>query len=105
MSWSTPLLLLQGTANQLHKCIVSSPSGRGVFDGNVKVNRFAQRSDAGQLSRNLLLAPRWVAGCGVHGRRMRVGQARGVAGGQPLRVLCWVGHHSWYAAAHRCDDS
>ncbi|KAG2445647.1 hypothetical protein HXX76_000257 [Chlamydomonas incerta] len=46
-----------GTANQLHKCIVSHASGRGVFDGNVKVNRLAQKTDAGQLSRNLLLVP------------------------------------------------
>ena len=51
-------LLLQGQANQLHKCIVTSSSGRGVFDGNVRVGRYAQRTDAGQLSRNLLLAPR-----------------------------------------------
>ncbi|KAJ9519025.1 hypothetical protein QJQ45_026297 [Haematococcus lacustris] len=48
----------EGVAKQLHKCIVASASGRGVFDGNVKVNRLAQRSDAGQLSRNLLLANR-----------------------------------------------
>ena len=27
----------RGEANQLHKCIVSAPTGRGVFDGNVKV--------------------------------------------------------------------
>lgn len=47
-----------GEANQLHKCIVSSASGRGVFDGNVKVNRLAQKTDAQQLSRNLLLVPR-----------------------------------------------
>lgn len=47
-----------GEANQLHKCIVSSPSGRGVFDGNVRVNRLAQKTDAQQLSRNLLLVPR-----------------------------------------------
>ncbi|GIL47358.1 hypothetical protein Vafri_4195 [Volvox africanus] len=46
-----------GTANQLHKCIVSHASGKGVFDGNVKVNRAAQKTDAGQLSRNLLLVP------------------------------------------------
>ena len=48
----------RGEADQLHKCIVSSASGRGVFDGNVKVNRMAQKTDAGQLSRNLLLVPR-----------------------------------------------
>jgi len=48
----------KGEANQLHKCIVSAPTGRGVFDGNVKVNRFAQKTDAGQLSRNLLLVPK-----------------------------------------------
>jgi Fe-S cluster assembly protein SufD len=102
----------RGEADQLHKCIVSHASGRGVFDGNVKVragggpaggvggregacsagrvgacvgrsrmrrprllltchpspcgpapeppkvNRMAQKTDAGQLSRNLLLVPR-----------------------------------------------
>ncbi len=48
----------QGAADQLHKCIVTAPSARGVFDGNVRVGRLAQRTDAGQLSRNLLLAPR-----------------------------------------------
>lgn len=37
---------------------MSSASGRGVFDGNVKVNRLAQKTDAQQLSRNLLLVPR-----------------------------------------------
>jgi Fe-S cluster assembly protein SufD len=29
-----------------------------VFDGNVRVNRLAQKTDAQQLSRNLLLVPR-----------------------------------------------
>lgn len=48
----------EGTSDQLHKCIVAHSSARGVFDGNVQVNRMAQRTDAGQLSRNLLLAPR-----------------------------------------------
>ena len=33
-------------------------AGRGVFDGNVKVERAAQQTDAKQLSRNLLLVPR-----------------------------------------------
>lgn len=32
--------------------------GRGVFDGAVKVEQKAQKTDAGQLSRNLLLVPR-----------------------------------------------
>lgn len=27
----------RGKADQLHKCIVSHSTGRGVFDGNVKV--------------------------------------------------------------------
>ena len=36
----------------------SIPAGRGVFDGNVKVERAAQQTDAKQLSRNLLLVPR-----------------------------------------------
>eukprot|EP00898_Chlorokybus_atmophyticus_P009115 jgi/Chlat1/9204/Chrsp97S00714 len=48
----------RGQVRQLHKCIVTDSTGRGVFDGNVKVNRYAQQTDAGQLSRNLLLAPR-----------------------------------------------
>ncbi|KAK9826208.1 hypothetical protein WJX81_008547 [Elliptochloris bilobata] len=47
-----------GTAAQLHKCIVAAASGRGVFDGNVRVERLAQKTDAAQLSRNLLLVPR-----------------------------------------------
>jgi Fe-S cluster assembly protein SufD len=37
---------------------VSAASGKGVFDGSVKVNRLAQKTDAQQLSRNLLLVPR-----------------------------------------------
>ena len=48
----------EGTTDQVHKCIVSHASGRGVFDGNVQVNRLAQRTDAGQISRNLLLVPK-----------------------------------------------
>eukprot|EP01026_Neomeris_dumetosa_P057701 TRINITY_DN5327_c0_g1_i2.p1 TRINITY_DN5327_c0_g1~~TRINITY_DN5327_c0_g1_i2.p1 ORF type:complete len:488 (+),score=37.20 TRINITY_DN5327_c0_g1_i2:176-1639(+) len=47
-----------GEADQLHKCIVTHSSGRGVFDGNVKVERQAQKTDAKQLSRNLLLVPK-----------------------------------------------
>mmetsp|Transcript_19381 Transcript_19381/g.41937 ORF Transcript_19381/g.41937 Transcript_19381/m.41937 type:complete len:485 (+) Transcript_19381:93-1547(+) len=48
----------RGKANQLHKCIASHSTARGVFDGNVKVNKLAQQTDARQLSRNLLLVPR-----------------------------------------------
>lgn len=48
----------EGVADQIHKCIVAADTAKGVFDGNVKVNRMAQKTDAGQLSRNLLLAPR-----------------------------------------------
>lgn len=33
-------------------------AGRGIFDGSVKVERLAQKTDAKQLSRNLLLVPR-----------------------------------------------
>ncbi len=47
-----------GSASQLHKCIVTHATGRGVFDGSVKVNRLAQHTDAAQLSRNLLMVPR-----------------------------------------------
>ena len=48
----------EGTTDQTHKCIVSAATGRGVFDGNVQVNKKAQRTDAGQISRNLLLVPK-----------------------------------------------
>jgi len=47
-----------GHAEQLHKCIAAHPSSRAVFDGNVRVNRLVQKTDAQQLSRNLLLTPR-----------------------------------------------
>ena len=42
----------------LCRCIVAAGTGRGVFDGNVRVEQKAQKTDAGQLSRNLLLVPR-----------------------------------------------
>lgn len=48
----------RGFSRQLHKCIVAHSSGQAVFDGNVKVNREAQQTDAGQLTRSLLLEPR-----------------------------------------------
>lgn len=48
----------EGVADQLHKCIATSSTAQGVFDGNVRVNRMAQQTDAQQLSRNLLLVPR-----------------------------------------------
>ncbi|KAJ4848023.1 hypothetical protein Tsubulata_009356, partial [Turnera subulata] len=45
-------------SRQIHKCIVAHSQGQAVFDGNVKVNRYAQQTDAGQLTRTLLLEPR-----------------------------------------------
>lgn len=45
------------TANQLHKCIIDD-SARAVFNGKVFVPKQAQQTDAGQLSRNLLLSPK-----------------------------------------------
>ncbi|KAI4377958.1 hypothetical protein MLD38_015508 [Melastoma candidum] len=48
----------RGYSRQLHKCIVAHSQGQAVFDGNVKVNRYAQQTDAGQLTRSLLLEPR-----------------------------------------------
>ncbi|KAJ6394126.1 hypothetical protein OIU77_023369 [Salix suchowensis] len=48
----------RGHSQQLHKCIVAHSQGQAVFDGNVKVNRYAQQTDAGQLTRSLLLEPR-----------------------------------------------
>eukprot|EP00897_Mesotaenium_endlicherianum_P010116 jgi/Mesen1/9132/ME000058S08633 len=48
----------RGQTRQLHKCIVTDSTGHAVFDGNVRVNRYAQQTDAGQLSRSLLLKSR-----------------------------------------------
>ncbi|KAL3645644.1 hypothetical protein CASFOL_010824 [Castilleja foliolosa] len=48
----------RGVTRQLHKCIVAHSQGQAVFDGNVQVNRDAQQTDAGQLTRSLLLQPR-----------------------------------------------
>ncbi|KZV40965.1 hypothetical protein F511_25690 [Dorcoceras hygrometricum] len=48
----------RGFCRQLHKCIVAHSQGQAVFDGNVQVNRDAQQTDAGQLTRTLLLKPR-----------------------------------------------
>lgn len=48
----------RGYSRQLHKCIVAHSQGQAVFDGNVRVNRYAQQTDAGQLTRSLLLEPR-----------------------------------------------
>ncbi|KAG4993299.1 hypothetical protein AAZX31_11G041500 [Glycine max] len=48
----------RGYSRQLHKCIVTHSQGQAVFDGNIKVNRYAQQTDAGQLTRTLLLEPR-----------------------------------------------
>ncbi|KAK9091181.1 hypothetical protein Sjap_024358 [Stephania japonica] len=48
----------RGYSKQLHKCIVAHEAGQAVFDGNVRVNRFAQETDAGQLTRTLLLEPK-----------------------------------------------
>ena len=40
---------------RMRRCIVAAGTGRGVFDGSVRVERAAQKTDAAQLSRNLLL--------------------------------------------------
>ncbi|KAK3023172.1 hypothetical protein RJ639_043481 [Escallonia herrerae] len=48
----------RGFSRQLHKCIVAHSLGEAIFDGNVQVNRHAQQTDAGQLTRSLLLEPR-----------------------------------------------
>ena len=47
-----------GVAKQLHKCIAAVPGAKCVFNGGVTLHRAAQRTDAQQLSRALLLAPR-----------------------------------------------
>jgi Fe-S cluster assembly protein SufD len=45
-----------GTANQLHKCIVDG-KGHAIFNGRVCVPKAAQLTNASQLNRNLLLSP------------------------------------------------
>lgn len=47
-----------GEADQLHKAIAAAATSRAVFDGGVRVGRAAQRTNAQQLSRNLLLSRR-----------------------------------------------
>lgn len=47
----------EGSLDQLHK-VVADDAGRSVFNGAVRVPREAQRTDAAQLSRSLLLSDR-----------------------------------------------
>ena len=47
----------EGRLEQLHK-VVAEEAGRSVFNGAVRVPRAAQRTDAAQLSRSLLLSDR-----------------------------------------------
>jgi FeS assembly protein SufD len=47
----------EGRLDQLHK-VVADAAGRSVFNGAVRVPRPAQRTDAAQLSRSLLLSER-----------------------------------------------
>ncbi|MEY3751009.1 MAG: Fe-S cluster assembly protein SufD [Cyanobacteriota bacterium] len=47
----------EGQLDQLHK-VVAAGQGRSVFNGAVRVPRAAQRTNAAQLSRNLLLSDR-----------------------------------------------
>lgn len=47
----------EGRLDQLHK-VVANDAGRSVFNGAVRVPRPAQRTDAAQLSRSLLLSER-----------------------------------------------
>ncbi len=44
-------------SHQLHKCIVDG-NGRAVFNGKIFVRQYAQKVDAYQLNRNLLLSPK-----------------------------------------------
>jgi Fe-S cluster assembly scaffold protein SufB len=47
----------EGRLEQVHK-VVAEEAGRSVFNGAVRVPRAAQRTDAAQLSRSLLLSDR-----------------------------------------------
>ncbi|KAK2989325.1 hypothetical protein RJ640_017982, partial [Escallonia rubra] len=48
----------RGVSRQLHECIVAHSLGEAILDGNVQVNRHALQTDAGQLTRSLVLEPR-----------------------------------------------
>uniref|UniRef100_A0ACD5VJF8 Uncharacterized protein n=1 Tax=Avena sativa TaxID=4498 RepID=A0ACD5VJF8_AVESA len=50
----------RGYSRQLHKLIACSDEGKGVFDGNIQVNRYAQQTDAGQQTKCLVLSPKAV---------------------------------------------
>ena len=41
---------------EVHKAIAAAPDSRNVFDGNVFVGQQAQRTDAAQLTKSLLLS-------------------------------------------------
>ncbi|XP_040376117.1 protein ABCI7, chloroplastic [Oryza brachyantha] len=45
----------RGRSHHIHRCIASG-RGNGIFDGNIKVNRYAQQTDAGQETKCLLLS-------------------------------------------------
>ena len=45
-----------GESSQVHKCIAADRSSQGVFHGQIRVNKLAQRTDAGQLTKSLLLS-------------------------------------------------
>ncbi|XP_062192356.1 protein ABCI7, chloroplastic-like [Phragmites australis] len=47
----------RGFSRQLHKCIACG-AGNSIFDGNIKVNRYAQQTDAGQETKCLILSPK-----------------------------------------------
>ncbi|KAK2967365.1 hypothetical protein RJ640_027031 [Escallonia rubra] len=47
-----------GVSRQLHECIVAHSLGEAILDRNVQVNRHALQTDAGHLTRSLVLEPR-----------------------------------------------
>ncbi|XP_062196818.1 protein ABCI7, chloroplastic-like [Phragmites australis] len=47
----------RGFSRQLHKCIACA-TGNSIFDGNIKVNRYAQQTDAGQETKCLIISPK-----------------------------------------------
>ena len=65
------------------RCIVTHATGRGVFDGSVRVNRLAQKTDAQQVSRNLLLAPRATVNVKPNLQARARGGGGGGGGGAP----------------------
>lgn len=116
----------RGEADQLHKCIVSSASGRGVFDGNVKVRSGSSRvrKPGGKCAARCIQlelvgqrhdAAPWVPGGTIqipsvvqlrsHQHSTAATGIQAWATGEG-KLLCQKQHylpHAWWCELHWCD--